>query len=95
MPVAVNCCVAPAWIDGLAGVTSIDTTAGAVIVSVVLPLTPVVVSVAMIVVVPWATDVARPVAGFIVAAASLELDQVTLSVRATVEASLLMPVAVN
>jgi hypothetical protein len=29
VPVAVNCCVAPAWIVGLAGVTAIDTGVGA------------------------------------------------------------------
>jgi hypothetical protein len=40
VPVAANCTVVPNAIDGLAGETASDTSAGAVTVSVVLPLTP-------------------------------------------------------
>ena len=40
VPVAVNCCVVPNAIDGVAGVTANDTSAAAVTVSVVDPLTP-------------------------------------------------------
>jgi hypothetical protein len=36
--VAVNCCVAPTGIEAFPGVTAIDTSAGAVTVSVVLPV---------------------------------------------------------
>jgi hypothetical protein len=39
VPVAVNCCVLPLVIDAFAGVTAIDTSAGGVTVSVVLPET--------------------------------------------------------
>ena len=38
MPVAVNCCLVPNAIDGLVGVTAIDTSTAAVTASVVLPL---------------------------------------------------------
>jgi len=40
VPVAVNCCVVPNAIEGVAGVTANDTSAAAVTVSVVVPLTP-------------------------------------------------------
>src|SRR5208282_6636110 len=43
VPVAVNCCVVPAAIEGFAGVTAIETSVGAVTVSVVEPLMPLVV----------------------------------------------------
>ena len=39
VPVAVNCCVLPLAIEGVAGVTAIDTNVAAVTVSVVLPET--------------------------------------------------------
>jgi hypothetical protein len=39
VPVAVNCCVLPLAIEGVAGVTAIDTSVAAVTVSVVLPET--------------------------------------------------------
>ena len=60
MPVAVNCCVAPALIDAVAGVTAIDcsvfvtvnTAAGEVTVP----------SVAVMLLVPAATPVAKPLA---------------------------------
>ena len=40
VPVAVNCCFRPRTIDGLSGVTAIDTSVGAVTASVVDPLIP-------------------------------------------------------
>jgi len=60
MPVAVNCCVVPLAMLGDAGVTVMLESTAAVTVSVVDPLMLDVVSVAVIVVVPVATDVARP-----------------------------------
>ena len=57
---AVNCCVLPKAIDGLAGVTVIETSAGGVTVSVVEPLTPP--EVAVMVVLPVATVLAKPAA---------------------------------
>src|SRR2546428_456471 len=58
VPVAVNCRVVPFAMLGLVGVTVIVDRVAAVTVSVVLPETPP--KVAVIVVVPAATDVARP-----------------------------------
>ena len=53
-----NCCVIPLAIDGLAGVTAIDCSVAAVTVSTVDPtIEP---EVALIVLVPAATPVARP-----------------------------------
>ena len=53
-----NCCVIPLAIDGLAGVTAMDCSVGAVTVSNVEPtIEP---EVALIVLVPAATPVARP-----------------------------------
>ncbi len=58
VPVAVNCWVPPVAIDGLAGVTAIDTRVAVVTVSAVEPeMLP---SVARIVVDPAATDAAKP-----------------------------------
>ena len=58
VPVAVNCCVAPAMMMGLAGVTAMEINVVAVTVSVVaLERLP---NVAVIIVVPAATPVARP-----------------------------------
>jgi hypothetical protein len=58
VPVAVNCCVSPLAIDGLAGVTAIDCSAAAVTVSTVDPtIAP---EVALMVLVPTATAVANP-----------------------------------
>src|SRR5208282_4375088 len=47
VPVAVNCCVAPAAIEAFAGVTAIETSVGAVTVSVVEPLRLLVVGLTM------------------------------------------------
>ena len=58
VPVAVNCCVNPGPIDGLAGVTAIDCSTAAVTVSTVDPVTAP--NAALIVLVPAATAVANP-----------------------------------
>src|SRR5437667_6247745 len=81
---------------GFVGVTAIEVRVAAVTVSVVLPETPP--KVAVIVVVPAATDVARPCdppALLIVATAVLDELQVTWVVRSCVVLSLKVPVAVN
>jgi hypothetical protein len=96
VPVAVNCCVLPATIDGEAGVTAIDfnVTTAAVTVSgsfrlATLPC------VAVICVVPAATPVANPVAPPIVAKAVFDDFHVTPVVMFFVELSEYVPVAVN
>ncbi len=91
-----NCRVVPFAILGVVGVTVIVDRFAAVTVSVVLPETPP--KVAVIVVVPAATDVARPCdppALLIVATAVLDELQVTWVVRSCVVLSLKVPVAVN
>ena len=55
---AVNCCCVPAAIDALAGVTAIETSVAGVTVRLVEPLIDP--EVALIVVLPAATPVARP-----------------------------------
>jgi hypothetical protein len=92
VPVAVNCCVFPAGIDGFAGVTAIDDSVAAVTVNVVDPTT--IPLVALIVDVPTFTAVAKP-AALIVAFAGVPDAHVTLLVRSCVELSLNVPVAVN
>jgi len=94
--VAVNCCVVPFVRVGLAGVTVIETRVTAFTVSVVFPET--LPSVAVIMVVPAATDVARPfdpLALLIVATPGLDELQVTWVVRSCIVLSLKVPVAVN
>jgi hypothetical protein len=59
VPVAVNCCVVPAAIEGFVGVTEIEARTGEVTVSVAVPRTSP--KAAMIVVPPVMTPVARPV----------------------------------
>src|SRR6266536_3794645 len=81
VPVAVNCWVNPSGRPGLVGVGAIVDRVAAVTVSVVLPETPP--KVAVIVVVPAATDVARPALS-IVAKAVFEEPQVTWVVRSCV-----------
>src|SRR5271157_6632689 len=58
VPVAVNCCWFPAAIEGLTGVTAIDTSTGAVTVSPVEPLIEP--EPALMVALPTATAEARP-----------------------------------
>jgi hypothetical protein len=78
VPVAVNCWVLPAAIDGDAGVTAIEVNTAAVTVSVVEPLT--VPDLAVMVADPCATPVAKPPL-LMVAIAVVEEVQVALPVR--------------
>ena len=68
---AVNCCVVPTAIEGLAGITAMETSTGAVTVSVVEPLTDP--KVATIVVLPWETLLANPAALIMATLAEVEL----------------------
>ena len=81
---AVNCCVWPLEMDGVAGVTAMDCKAGGVTVSEAVPETEP--EVAVMVLVPAATEVARPPEA-IVAADVFEDVQVAVLVRFCVEAS--------
>ena len=78
VPVAVNCCVSPLATDGFAGVTAIDTSVAGVTVNKVEPTTDP--EVALMVLVPIPTDVARPPA-MIVAVPVVPEVQVTELVR--------------
>ena len=78
-PVAVNCCVVPRAIDGFAGVTAMDTSAAALTVKTVLPLTEP--EVAVIVAAPVLTLVASPIclaALLMVATVGVSLDHATV-----------------
>lgn len=79
VPVAVNCCVEPAATEAVAGVTEIEVKVGGVTVRVVEPL--IVPDLAVMVALPDATAVARPVLLLIVAADVFEELQVTEDVR--------------
>ena len=81
----------PATIDGVAGVTAMDTTVGAVTVNAVDPEIPP--EVAVIVAVPAATAVASP-AELMVTTVAEDEDQLTVEIAA-VWPSLYVPVAVN
>jgi hypothetical protein len=96
VPVAVNCCVLPATIEGDAGVTAMDfsVTPAADTASGSFGLTTLPCD-AVISVVPAATPVARPDAAPIVANDVFEDFHVTLVVMFFVELSLYVPVAVN
>src|SRR5277367_2934955 len=92
VPVAVNCCVAPLVMLGLAGVTAMDCSVAAVTVSTVEPeIAP---EVALTVEVPAEAPVAKPLALMVATAGEAEA-QVTLPVRFCVLLSLNVPVAVN
>jgi hypothetical protein len=96
VPVAVNCCFRPSGIEGVAGVTAIETSAGAVTASAVEPVTPP--DTAVIVVAPWPVLLAKPWLPpelLIVAAAVFDELQVAEAVRFCVLPSLSVPVAVN
>jgi hypothetical protein len=91
VPIAVNCTVAPpAVVDGLVGVTAIETRLATVTVTVVVELT--VPEAAVMVAVPGTTPVTRPVL-LIVATLEFEVDQVTVDVIGPVLPSLKVPVA--
>lgn len=92
VPVAVNCLGVPLAILGFAGVTAIDSRAGAVTVRIVDPLLPA--SVAVMVDVPVPSPVATPTC-VIVETAVVPDAQVTWLVRSSVELSEKVPVAVN
>jgi hypothetical protein len=94
VPVAVNCWVFPAAIDGFAGVTAMETsvTEVAVTVSVVEPTTPP--EVAVMLLVPAATAVARPDVPM-VATEDVTEAQLAVAVRSFVVLSLYVPVALN
>jgi hypothetical protein len=92
VPVAVNCCLSPLATLGVAGVTAMETSAAALTVSVVFPVT--LPEVAVMVVVPVARVVARPLAAM-VAVVGVDDAQVTDDVRSSVELSVYVPVAVN
>jgi hypothetical protein len=86
LPVAMNCWLRPMGMLGVAGVTLIDCRVAAVTVSVVLPETEP--SVAVIVLLPAATALARPfepAALLTVATLVLEEDQVADDVRFCVD----------
>ena len=92
VPVALNCCVPPTRIDALAGVTAMEASVAGPTTKIVEPvIRP---DVALIVVVPWLTPVARP-AGLIVATPSVVELHVTGSGRVCLLPSLKIPVAVN
>jgi hypothetical protein len=90
--VAVNCCVVPSGMVGIAGVTAIETRTAGVTVSVVKPL--IAPEVAATLVLPTATLVASPCALTVAMVVSAVL-QVTAFVRFRVLPSLYVPVAVN
>ena len=92
VPVAANCWVEPFGIEGFAGVTAIDTRVAGVTVNTVEPVMPV--SVALMLLVPAATPVARPLL-VIVATESVADAHVTWLVMLVVLLSLKVPVAVN
>jgi hypothetical protein len=81
----VNCCVEPVATLGVGGVTAMDDTVFAVTVSAAVPLMPL--TVAVIVVEPAATPVARP-AALTVAVAVLEELHVAVAVTFPLEPSL-------
>ena len=81
VPVAVNCRVLPAKVEGFAGVTEIDTSETVVTIKVVDPET--LPNAALIVVLPAATAVARPT-GVIVATPAADELHVTKGVRLAV-----------
>jgi hypothetical protein len=93
VPVAVYCCVSPAAMLTVVGVTAIDCSTAAVTVS-VTPALVIPPDVAVILVVPAATPVATPLA-LIVAVAVLDDVHVTPVVNVCVVPSLKCPVAVN
>jgi hypothetical protein len=85
VPVAVNCCVCPLTMDGVAGVTAIEIRLAAVTVSTAEPETEP--EVALITLVPCPVPVARPTA-VIVAAAGVAEAQITEAVKFCVLPSL-------
>jgi hypothetical protein len=96
VPVATNCCVVPSAIDGVPGVTTIDTSAAAVTVTVVDPMIEP--DVAVMLAVPSPTLVASPVVApvvLIVAVMGVSEVHCTVAVMSCVLPSVYVPVAVN
>src|SRR5215207_3951005 len=96
MPVAANGCVVPFAIEGLGGVTWIETSVAAVTVSRVEPVLPP--ALAVMVAVPAVIPVANPCDPAALdreATASSELVQPAAAVRSWVELSLKVPVTAN
>jgi hypothetical protein len=93
VPVALNCCVPPMAIVGVAGVTAIECSVGAGTVIVAWPCTPPL-DVAMMFALPAATAVASPEAETIAVDVLSEV-HVTVAVRSLVLESLYVPVALN
>ena len=94
VPVAVNCSVALFAIEGFIGVTAIDTSVGAVAVTVSSVVPSTAPEAASILLVPVATPVANPPAVIVTTPVDCEL-QVTELVKFCVELSEKVPVAVN
>lgn len=92
VPVAVNCCVRPAEIEGFAGITAIDTSAGAVTIKVVEAVTEP--EAAPIVVLPCASAAASPEEPIVAAAVFEELHATALVISRVVP-SVRVPVAAN
>ena len=95
---AVNCCVRPSALELLAGVIASETSSAALTVKLVLADTPEPACVAVMVVLPVATVVAKPfvpAALLIVAMLVADDDHVTDPVMSCVVASVYVPVAVN
>jgi hypothetical protein len=92
VPVALNCCVAPTAILGLAGEIAIDFSVAVETVIVAVALTPF--NEAVTVVEPPATPVATPLE-LMVATAVSAMDHVACELTFPVEPSLYVPVAVN
>ena len=76
VPVAVNCCVLPTAIEGFVGVTAMETSTGAVMVSVVVPIMPLMV--APMVELPVITAVAKPPGAIVATLAGIELHATAL-----------------
>ena len=98
VPVAVNCSVVPKASDGSVGVISMETKLASVTLSVVLPLSPLAESVAVIATLPAATALARPLLAAslpTVAIVSSADVQSTCAVMSWVVKSEKIPVAVN
>jgi hypothetical protein len=96
VPVAVNCCAVPFAIDGLAGVTAIDTNIAVLTVSVVVPLTEP--ELAVMFALPTPTLLATPGVGppvLIVLTPGVSELHSTVSVMFCVLPSVYVPVAVN
>jgi hypothetical protein len=92
VPVAVNCCVVPSGICGIAGVMAIETSAAGVTLKVVKPLVEPAVAVTLAL--PWLTLVAKPWPSTVAMLLSAELHLADV-VKSSVLPSLYVPVALS